>query len=228
MDGRPSLRQRNRDRTALEIATAAFALFRERGYEATTIEQIAAAAGLSPRTFFRYFPTKEDVVFGDHAETVDRLRAALAAADPGQPPLRRVRAAVLAVQQPGRYPEREVARARLVAEVPALRARYSRLVEDFEEVVAEALVADLGPGAEATALARIVAATVFGALRGARSAAAKLTGADPSRLVETAFDLVEGGAARLFVPAEPEAPTSGTAPAAATPSAPGADRAWSG
>ena len=217
------MRQRNRDRTAIEIAAAAFALFGERGYEATTVEQIAAAAGVSPRTFFRYFPTKEDVVFGDHAETVDRLRAALAAAAPGQPPLRRVRTAVLAVQQPGRYPEREVARARLVAEVPALRARYSRLIEDFEEVVAEALVADLGPGAQATALARIVAATVFGALGGARRAAGGLAGADPSRLVETAFDVVEGGAARLFAPAEADDRAPGDAATAAASSPPGAD-----
>lgn len=200
MDERPSLRERNRERTRQEIAAAAFALFRERGYDATTVELIAAAAGVSTRTFFRYFPTKEDVVFGDHDLAVARLRSALAEGPAGEPPLRRVRRAVLAVQAPGRFPEREIARARLVAEVPAVRARSAHLVEDFEDAVAEALAAGLGEeaGEHARATATIVAAAVFGALRGALRAAASLAAPDPQKLIEEAFDLIELGADRLL------------------------------
>ena len=198
MSERPTLRQRNRERTADEIATAAFSLFAERGFAVTTVEQIAAAAGVSTRTFFRYFPTKEDVVFGDHAAAVARLRAALAEAEPGEPPLRRVRRAVLTIQDPGGRPEREVIRARLVAEAPAVRARFYRLVDDFEDAVAEALMDGMGSDEETWAWARVVAGATFGALRGARRAAAEVVSPDPRRLVETAFDVVELGANRLL------------------------------
>lgn len=60
------LRERNRSRTATEIADEAVRLFATKGYEATTVADIADAAGVSVRTFFRYFPSKEDVVFAGH------------------------------------------------------------------------------------------------------------------------------------------------------------------
>jgi len=63
--GRPGLRERKKARTKAAIQREALRLFREQGYEATTIEQIAEAAEFSPSTFFRYFPTKEDVVMYD-------------------------------------------------------------------------------------------------------------------------------------------------------------------
>jgi AcrR family transcriptional regulator len=70
-----TLRERNRQRTRAEIAEAALSLFERSGYESTTVEQIAATAGVSSATFFRYFAAKEDVLFAHEAEAAEELVA---------------------------------------------------------------------------------------------------------------------------------------------------------
>ena len=89
---RPGLWERKKARTRAAIREQAFRLFREQGYDATTVEQIAAAAEVSPSTFFRYFPTKEDVVLQDDMELrwIDALRAQ----PPGLPPIAALRASL--------------------------------------------------------------------------------------------------------------------------------------
>src|SRR4051812_9335790 len=69
-----SLRQKHVDRTRQAIIDAAFELFLERGYAATTVDDIAFAADVAPRTFFRYFPTKESVLFHDSEAKVEVIR----------------------------------------------------------------------------------------------------------------------------------------------------------
>jgi AcrR family transcriptional regulator len=74
-----SLRQRHTDRTRAAIAEAALELFAERGFTATTVDDIAARADVAPRTFFRYFPTKESVLFHDMEIKLGMVRELLLA-----------------------------------------------------------------------------------------------------------------------------------------------------
>jgi len=69
-DGRPSLRERKKAKTRAAIQTHALRLFRNQGYDETTVEQIIDAAEVSETTFFRYFPTKEDVVLQDDNDPI--------------------------------------------------------------------------------------------------------------------------------------------------------------
>jgi AcrR family transcriptional regulator len=106
------------------IQTEALRLFAEKGYAQTTVEEIADAAAISPRTFFRYFPSKEDVVMWDE---YDPLVADLLAARPDDEPLAETFRAVIRETLGSLYrhdPERLLARVRLSATVPELRARF--------------------------------------------------------------------------------------------------------
>jgi AcrR family transcriptional regulator len=73
-----SLRERNRSRTKRDIEGAALTLFEEQGYAATTVEQIVRRAGVSQATFFRYFGSKEEVLFVNEQDAVDGLVATVA------------------------------------------------------------------------------------------------------------------------------------------------------
>src|SRR5580698_8786706 len=90
--GRVSLRERKKARTRASLREHALRLFREQGYFATTVEQIAAAAEVSPSTFFRYFPTKEDVVLQDDMDT--RMVEAFRRQPAGLSPVAAIRAGV--------------------------------------------------------------------------------------------------------------------------------------
>ncbi|MBE3011518.1 TetR family transcriptional regulator [Microbispora sp. NEAU-D428] len=118
-----SLRERKKAKTRRTIQEEALRLFAEQGYEATTVEQIAEAAEVSPSTFFRYFPTKEDVVTQDDFDPI--LMEAIKAQPPDRPPLAALRAAFrTAFESMGAEElDQVLARTKLSASVPALRAR---------------------------------------------------------------------------------------------------------
>lgn len=85
-------REQHKQHTRAALEDAALLLFGRQGYESTTVEEIADAAGVSVRTFFRYFSSKQHVLFGDVAFTrVSRLKAALDAQPAGEDPLESVR-----------------------------------------------------------------------------------------------------------------------------------------
>jgi AcrR family transcriptional regulator len=142
-DDRPAvgLRERKKAKTKTAIQQHAMRLFGERGYQATTVEQIAAAAEVSPSTFFRYFPTKEDVVLYD---ALDPVLLEAWRAQPAQ--LSAIQALRGAMRQVfADLPVGELAlqqdRDRLIRSVPELRARmldeFAKNLSLFAEIVAE-------------------------------------------------------------------------------------------
>jgi len=160
------LRERKKARTRAEIQRQALRLFREQGYEATTVGQIAAAAEVSESTFFRYFPTKEAVVLRDD------LDEALVAAFEAQPahlgPVQAMRAAFRAVFDRLSEEERQEVqeRALLVLSVPELRAAgIGEVIETFQRI-SELMARRAGRAAHDLAVR-----TLAGALLGAMLAA---------------------------------------------------------
>jgi AcrR family transcriptional regulator len=129
------LRERKRTRTRLMIQTEALRLFSEKGYAGTTVEEIADAAAISPRTFFRYFPSKEDVVMWDE---YDPLALELLEARPDDEPLAESFRAVIRESLGGLLRndrERLLSRIRLTDTVPELRARFLDLqTQGIEEI----------------------------------------------------------------------------------------------
>jgi AcrR family transcriptional regulator len=142
-DDRPAvgLRERKKAKTKTAIQQQAMRLFAEQGYQATTVEQIAASAEVSPSTFFRYFPTKEDVVLYDALDPV--LLEAFRAQPANLNPIQALRGAMW--QAFGELPPEALAmqqeRDALIRSVPELRARMldeiAKNLQLFAEIVAE-------------------------------------------------------------------------------------------
>lgn len=145
------LRERKKEKTRQALASAAMRLFAERGYEATTVADIAAAAEVSTRTFFAYFPSKEDVFFAGTRERLDLVRQAFAAHAADLPPLSAMRATLDQIIETASgdlfAPDRDT-RLRLLMERPELRARGTQLLFSAHQVLADAVRAG-APGLDA-------------------------------------------------------------------------------
>jgi AcrR family transcriptional regulator len=118
-----------------ELAAAAMELFATKGYEATTVDEIAAAAGVARRTFFRHFRSKEEAIFPDHDDTLVRAEAVLNAAPAHEHPLDTVCRGIKEVMRMyAASPSVSVARYRLTREVPTLREREIASVARYERL----------------------------------------------------------------------------------------------
>ena len=163
------LRERKKAKTRAAVQEHALRLFRGQGYAATTVEQIAAAAEISPSTFFRYFPTKEDVVMYDAFDplVIERFRAQ----PPELGPVEALRAAMreTVAGLPAHAVAAQAERDELVTSVPELRARMmdelGRSVQLLAALVAERsgrAPGDLAAMALAGAVIGVAIATWFG------------------------------------------------------------------
>jgi AcrR family transcriptional regulator len=161
----PSLRERKKAQTRESMRAAALRLFLANGYERTTVEEIAAAANVSPMTFFRYFPSKEDVVMEDFQD--DLIEACIAAQPAHLSPLVRVQNGVrqsLSVAFP-MVREALLVRLQLALATPALRARLWEHLHATEQLIARALSVGGNPDTEGVDLrSRVVAAACVAAL----------------------------------------------------------------
>ena len=135
----PDWRQRKKTATRDRIRACALRLFREQGYDATTVEQIAAAAGVSHMTFFRYFPAKEDVALSD---SYDPMIAELIAQTPvTQPVIQRIRTVLVEGLKQVYDTDRDtmLAQNRLIISTPALRERLWANQIATQQVILQAL-----------------------------------------------------------------------------------------
>jgi AcrR family transcriptional regulator len=184
-------REERRTVTRQALAESALRLFSAKGVEATTVEEIAAGAGVSARTFFLHFPAKAAAVFPDHEANLGRFRAGLAALPPGGDDVQAVcgllvdsiRAQAASPFRHGRY--------RLVASSEAVRDLDARTDRDYEDAVTEHLVARWGDDPGTVLAAQAVANVVLGVARAALIAWGR-DGLDPVRSASRLYDRLVG------------------------------------
>lgn len=155
----PSLREERKVRTSAAIAAAALELFAERGFDAVTVGEVAAAARVGERTLYRYFADKDDLLFGEDEAFRADLRSALDQQPAGRPPLAALRGASVVVVRSLQDRRNEVARrAQVIASSPALTARERAKRAAWEAVLAEGLAGRGVAPAEAALLGRVTVA----------------------------------------------------------------------
>jgi len=161
-----SLRERKKEKTRDTLIEVANRMFQERGFEKTTVDDIVGLADISQRTFFRYFPTKEAVVFSKHSKRIVKFRSLLAKYKSTETPIKAVMKAL--IDFAGDYEKNKGQLLRewqIVVDSPVLIARDVELDSEYETAIAEALVGENGPNSLENQDARILAGAIFGAVR---------------------------------------------------------------
>lgn len=190
-DEPPGRRERKKRRTRDDLMQHAARLFAANGFDETTTEDIAEAADLSQRTFFRHFTSKEAVLYGDMEELRLRVRAALAERPPDEPAIHAVREAILTLADDYREDrDHRFLQAKLAAAYPAVSA-YSRAVvqAEWEKELIDAVADRLGADPIDDPRPEILAGAAMSALRVSIRRWALSEGRDDlPRLVSEAFD----------------------------------------
>jgi AcrR family transcriptional regulator len=157
-------RERKKQRTREQIVAAAYELFRDRGYHATTVADVAAAADIAPRTFFAYFPSKEAVVFHNFDELFEALKSTIEGRPPEEGAIDALRRFLEHSLPAGDGETEEAAlRKRLCIEDQALAAQGRHLLSRLEDVLREGVARDLGEPPDALR-PKLVAAAATAAL----------------------------------------------------------------
>lgn len=140
---KPGLRERKKQQTRDKIARVALELFAERGYDATTLADIAEAADVSPRTIFAYYDSKEDILFCEEGHVIDRLEQMLEERPPGATTIDAIREFFASIEPPD---EQEMLRKKVVNGTPALEMRMRAHHSQLEPILVDSIARDLGAG----------------------------------------------------------------------------------
>lgn len=194
------LRERTRNMVRAELAQAALKLFVEQGFEATTVEQIAAATGLSRRSFHRYFASKEDVFGQWFAETGQQLAAALAARPAGERPWFALRRSFDDLIQGLSARPEALEITRMILNTPALHATHLHKHALWRDALADTL--QRRPAEDGREPGRIAAVALVGAaLAALDSAQSEWVAEDNERPLDLLFDEAMNAIAPLSGPA---------------------------
>ena len=197
-----SLRERKKLATRRLLRRAALELVAERGLANVTVEDIAEAADVSPRTFFNYFPSKEAVLFGGDPDRAAELRDGIVNAAPGRPALDALRV-VLAqdseatadeLRSLGDDPAEWLRRMKVARTDPHVRAAHASQMAMLERAIAEGLAVRLGTSQETDPYPGILAAVAVSTVRACLSFWAGSGGAMPlGQLIDQAFNALADG-----------------------------------
>lgn len=197
-----SLRERKKLETRRLLRRAALRLVAERGFASVTVEDIAEVAGVSPRTFFNYFPTKEAALTGTDPDRAMALRERVAREAPGEPALEALRVVVSSEAQAvaaelgefGGDPVTWLGRLKEARRDPRLRAAIAAQMALTERSLAEGIAERLGTDPEQDPYPGLLAATATGVLRSSMTFWAGSGGAVPlSQLIDLSFRALTGG-----------------------------------
>jgi AcrR family transcriptional regulator len=202
VEPRPSLRERKKLATRRALRRAALDLVAERGFARVTVEDIAEAADVSPRTFFNYFPSKEAALFGDDTGRTEALRLRLIQQSPGESALEALRVVLIEeararteeLRQLGGDPASQLQRIKAAHLDPHLAAARAAHMAMIECVVADALAERLGADPERDPYPLLLAMEAMGMMRAAMSFWASSGGAVPlDQLVDSASRALAAG-----------------------------------
>ena len=186
------LRERKKERTHDAIRDAALELFHEKGYEGTTVDDIAAAADVSPRTFFRYYANKEEVLFSAFDETLELLRDFLHAFPPEVTVGQALRAALNEFAAVGTLVSADRATFDVFRSNEHLHARYLMSFFRLEQIAAEWIGGRAGLPAD-DFLPRTLAAVLASGARVALDVWVEQPGRELQELLETTLAMIESG-----------------------------------
>jgi len=193
---KPGLRERKKQQTRDAIARAALRLFAERGYDETTLAEIAEAADVAPRTIFAYFESKEDILFSDEGGYLNELKRMLDGRPAGTTTVDALREFVACMKSPD---EDDKLRKKVIMANPGLQMKMRARHVQLEPMLAESIARDLGTGPD-DIRALLIAASMTAAFESvsdrffqAESGGEPITHAQSMAILDEVLEFLRGG-----------------------------------